>query len=183
MQKRCYKCKKRKPFSKFSKNKRAKDGLQPQCKDCDRAYRQTHKVERAKCNKKYQQTCRIKISEQQKGYYQINKTKINKRHEKYRQVFENYLRFRFYSIQNRCNSPKCKDYDRYGAKGVKCLFKNAAEFIDCVMNVLKVNTYKKIKDKQIHRINNDGYYEKNNIEFLTPAQHAAKHKAMRKDKP
>lgn len=40
----CSKCKRELPISKFSKNKRASDGLISQCKECDKEYYENNKV-------------------------------------------------------------------------------------------------------------------------------------------
>jgi len=52
--KKCYKCKLEKPFNKFCKNKKHKDGLNEMCKDCKKEYN-------------------IKNSERNKEYYTLNK--------------------------------------------------------------------------------------------------------------
>ncbi len=45
--KRCSKCKRRKHKSKFGKDRRTKDGLRYQCKDCQRVYRQSDSRKKA----------------------------------------------------------------------------------------------------------------------------------------
>jgi 5-methylcytosine-specific restriction endonuclease McrA len=49
--KTCTKCKAIKPFADFSKNRNAKDGLQGQCKECNRAYGQKNRERISERNK------------------------------------------------------------------------------------------------------------------------------------
>ena len=87
--------------------------------------------------------------------------------QEYRQTFVGCLQHRFCQIKQRCNNPKAKDYKNYGKRGIKCLFKTANEFIDYVKNDLDYDTYEKIKELAIDRIDNDGHYKKGNIRFIT----------------
>ena len=96
-------------------------------------------------------------------YYKINKIKIIKRGQKYRKTFMGYLRSRFQTMKQRCNDVNFPHYKNYGGRGIKCRFKNADEFIDYIINELRINP----KGLQIDRINNDGHYEKGNIRFTT----------------
>ena len=148
--KRCSKCKKRKSYSKFYKNKQTKDGFRSDCKKCCsnhyRKYYQTHKTEKAKCMKKYQQTHKVKLATYDKEYYQT--------------IIGN-LRKRFIKIKQRCSNPKCSGYKWYGGRGIKCLFQSADEFIDYIFNGL-----------QIDRINNNGHYERGNIRLTTAKENS-----------
>ena len=62
----CFKCKTNKILSEFSKDRRAKDRLQPHCKLCNAKYRQSHK---------------IKIAEDQRGYQQSHKVELAKKRQ------------------------------------------------------------------------------------------------------
>jgi len=154
--KQCSKCKELKSVSEFHKNKQTKDGFRPDCKDCcnkcHREYYQAHKVEKAKKMKRYQQN---------------HKTKLADYDKEYQKTFIGYLHKRFVLINQRCNNPERSNYKYYGGRGVKCLFKDAGEFIGYVINVLRYNTYEEIKELQIDRIDNDGHYEAGNIRFTT----------------
>lgn len=123
-------------------------------------YNQTHKAERAK-------------------YNQEHKTENTKRSRKRRQTIKGYLYDRFSGIKQRCNNPNNPRYSRYGGRGIECRFEDAYDFIIHVTIDLKLDTVEKLKGLEIHRIN-DGHYEKDGIEFLTKAEHHAKHAAMRK---
>lgn len=109
--KRCSKCKKRKPLSMFSKNKRNKDGFRFQCKECAKEYRRTHKAE------------------------------LTKHEAKHRKTLVGYLCSRFTYIKQRCNNPNQTSYKNYGGRGIKCLFISSDEFIDYVINKLQVNPF------------------------------------------
>jgi len=135
--KQCSKCKKRKPFSEFNKNSLAKDGLFGYCRMCDNAR-----------NKKYQQT---------------HKAKINNTVQEYHKTIIGCLRHRFNTIKQRCNNPKNKDYKNYGGRGIKCLFNSSKEFVDYVVNELKTDP----RGLEIDRIDNNGYYEPDNIRIVT----------------
>ena len=67
----CTKCKVEKSVEEFSKANREKDGLQPQCKECIKAYYQANSE---------------KISVNQKAYYQANAEKILVNHKAYREA-------------------------------------------------------------------------------------------------
>lgn len=73
--KKCCTCKKEKELPDFGKNKSMKDGLNPACKDCNRAY-----------HKKYSKTPeqRKKNRERQKEWWNSNRERGNKRQKKYR---------------------------------------------------------------------------------------------------
>lgn len=134
----CGKCKKRKLFSAFHKNK---NGYRSYCKTCSRNYA--------------------------KKYRQIHRTKLVKYYKEWEIVFVNYLRRRFATIKTRCTNPKHKSYMIYGGRGIQCRFKSSQEFVDYVINDLGYNTYEKIKELWIDRINNNGHYESGNIRFVS----------------
>lgn len=154
--KRCTKCRDWKSFSEFHKDKRAKSGLVCHCKGCVRKYQQAHKVRKAKHNKEYQQT---------------HRTKFLKYNKKRRKTIIGCLRVRFYNIKDRCNNSKCVVYKNYGGRGIKCLFGSADEFVNYVLNKLKIDP----RGLQIDRIDNNGHYEPGNIQFLTIKKHRQKH--------
>lgn len=76
------------------------------------------------------------------------------------------LRSRFHQIKQRCNNPKNKDYKNYGGRGVKCLFISANEFINYIINELKIDPRK----LWIDRIDNDGCYKPGNVRLVTMAE-------------
>ena len=66
-------------------------------------------------------------------------------------------------MKERCSNPKRKAYERYGGRGIKCLFNSPDEFINYVINELQIDP----RGLQIDRINNNGHYEPGNIRFVT----------------
>jgi hypothetical protein len=108
------------------------------------------------------------ISEEQreynKKYYQENK-EYNKQYRE-----EHSLLFVYKDIKTRCYSTKCKAFKNYGGRGiVMCQeWLNSFEaFEKWALN----NNYR--KGLQIDRIDNDGNYEPNNCQFITPAENTA----------
>ena len=66
----------------------------------------------------------------------------------------------WHHIKERCNSPSCKEYKWYGARGIKCEFKSFEEFRDFALS----HGY---TDKlTVERIDVNGNYSKENIEFI-----------------
>ncbi len=162
----CSKCEKEFPLTSeyFSSDKRKLDRLQSQCRKCGR--------EAAK-----------KSRQRHPGKIKIRKERFHSQHpmysteydRKYRQTFNGHLRHLFQGLKTRCNNSKCQNYKRYGGRGIKCLFKSSDEFVDYIVDVLKVDP----RGLEIHRINNDGHYEPGNIEFLTNIKHKKCHKNRR----
>lgn len=90
----------------FSKNKRAKDGLQKVCKDCQKQYYEDNKEKRLDYRKKYDENNREKVlackrsyfhnnKDRFRKYYKINKVAMLKYGSKWRK--ENVDKTRFYS--------------------------------------------------------------------------------------
>ncbi len=74
-----------------------------------------------------------------------------------------YLESVLKNMKYRCTNPKADNYKYYEGRGIKVCFKNAAEFIDYVTNVLQVDP----RGLDIDRIDNSGNYERGNIRFVT----------------
>ncbi len=173
--KRCSKCKKRKSLSEFDKEKRVKSGLQTQCKGCYKEYNQTHKVELTEYWKKYYKVNKIRIDKRNKKYRQTHKTQIAAIGREYQRTLIGYIRHLFHQMKQRCNNPKIKCYGRYGGRGIKCLFKSSQEFVDYVINELKIDP----RGLQVDRIDNDGNYEPGNIRFVTAKENCNNRKRKR----
>lgn len=73
----------------------------------------------------------------------------------------------FYSIKTRCNNPKTLNFEIYGGRGIKCLWKSFKEFRDDMYESYVEHTEKFGKDTSIDRINNDGNYCKENCRWVT----------------
>lgn len=174
----CTKCHQAKDASEFYRSRANKDGLYCQCKDCVRASRQS--PESIATRKKYEQSSEKKAT---RGRYErTEKRKVagRERHRKWRHTLIGRLRNCFYSMMNRCNNHKHRNYGRYGGRGIECRFEDSDKFIDYVVNVLGIDTYEKIQAREIHRLDNTGHYEPGNVSFLTPAEHIAEHVEMRR---
>ena len=125
----------------FDSEKRVKCGLYARCKECVTDSRR----------------------EYQKQYNLKTKKKQNKQRRLRRKTILGCLRARFNDIQKRCTNSKCRAYKDYGGRGIKNKFNSSDEFVNYVVNVLKVDP----RDLEIDRINNDGNYEPGNIRLVT----------------
>ncbi len=87
------------------------------------------------------------------------------------------LKQKFAAMKFRCNNPTAHNFANYGGRGVFVKFENSQEFVDYVINNLRVDP----RGLEIDRINNDGHYEPGNIQFVTRDENLKKRK-FRKDK-
>lgn len=71
----------------------------------------------------------------------------------------------FRDIKYRCNNPNFAGYKYYGGRGIKCLFRNTDEFRNYVIDELQIDP----RGLQIDRIDNNGHYERGNIQFVSAA--------------
>jgi len=149
----CTKCKHVKSIGDFYADRRNPNGLQSHCKKC--------------MNKRS-----IKHQKTKKG-----KAIHNKACSKYNKTVKGRAGACYYETKRRCEDKRHKKYKHYGGRGIGSKFKSRAEFVDYVVDVLKVDP----RRKQIHRIDNDGDYEKGNIEFLACKKHLEKHKKVRSE--
>lgn len=152
--KRCIGCGEQKSFVAFDKHPMGKNGLNPRCKKC-----------RSIDAKKYGQTEQGKRTHRKasKKWRRMHKIECIKRNKEYRDTIIGYLRNRFLDMKRRCTDSKQECYKNYGGRGIKCLFKSSDEFVNYVIDVLKVDP----RGLTIDRIDNDGNYEKGNIRFVT----------------
>ena len=79
----CYKCKKRKSISEFTKNKNSKDGLSWWCKKCNKEYRIENKKKLLEYQKEYYQKNRKQRLKYQKEYHKLHRNKNIKQMKKY----------------------------------------------------------------------------------------------------
>lgn len=89
----------------------------------------------------------------------------------WRQTIRGCLVNKFDSMQQRCNNPAFHGYKYWGGKGIKVLFEDVNEFIDYVQNELCIDP----RGLDIHRIDNDKHYERDNIIFMSPTEHRHTH--------
>ncbi len=82
--KRCSKCGEVKPFSEFNKDKRAKDKLRSECKECRKEYREK--------NSEYNKNWQKNNPEYFKNYHQKNKEQILKKQKKWWENNPEYMK-------------------------------------------------------------------------------------------
>ena len=89
--------------------------------------------------------------------------------KKYRATFRGYVTHLVGHIHDRCTNLNCEVYKYYGGRGIKCLF-TSQELYDWLVQ-------KGIDPigLQIHRVDNDGDYTLDNIEFLKAGDHTRLH--------
>lgn len=161
--KRCNHCGKRKSLSTFNKNRCNKDGLQNQCRVCTKAW-----------GKKYREVCNN--SPTFVKHRRINALEYySKRHK----TLAGYLRHIFYKINNRCNNSGNDNYELFGGIGIKCLFGNAKEFVDHIINDLGIKNLDQIKGLLIDRVDITENFAPGNIRFVTTSQNAQSHRKQR----
>jgi hypothetical protein len=101
--------------------------------------------------------------------YEKHKEDISAHHKQYRGTPVGYLRQTYHNIVLRCSSsdqnPKNESYRK---RGIANKFASVTEFIDYVLNDLKINPV----GLQIDRIDNRKHYEKGNIRFVTPKENS-----------
>ncbi len=81
--KRCSTCKGWLPLSEFSKDKTMWDGLHPQCKECNKQYRENNKEKAQQYRKQYYKNNKELIRQCQKQYRKNNKEKIKRCKKQY----------------------------------------------------------------------------------------------------
>ena len=161
--KTCTKCKIEYPATAeyFHCAKYGKHGLCSVCKKC-----------RLKNHQQYYQGCKQKRQEYQSQYRQEHRKKIRQNDKKRKDT--KTIRGRAYSvisnIRNRCYNVNHRPYQSYGARGIRLCF-TVVELLQW-LNVKSINPV----GLECHRIDNNGNYTLDNIEFLTSAEHGIKHR-------
>jgi hypothetical protein len=78
--------------------------------------------------------------------------------------YSSSVEYRAYqNAKDRCTNPNNAAYEDYGGRGIKFLFNCFEEFLEEVGQKL-------IPEHSINRINNDGHYEKGNVEWSNSSQ-------------
>lgn len=133
--KKCTKCGDVKPLDAFLKSKISKDGKRPQCKECDKNYRNKNKERR----RKYIEKNKDHIKNQRKEYYDNNKDNLNKKKRKYYKE----------------NKDKMKKYYEKNKDRRKIYYEENKE------NILTKNKEYRDKNKDILSVQSKKYYEEN----------------------
>lgn len=134
----------------FQPCKRGKNGLRVWCRQCCNSYQQ-----------EYRQTNKGKCASQKYTLrYRQSRVKFFQR---YNNTIRGHLIKIFAGMKHRCNNPKYLRYKDWGGRGIELKFSSSNEFVNYVMNILKVDP----RGLQIDRIDNNGHYEPGNIRFIT----------------
>ena len=84
--KTCTKCKQEQPVAAFFRNKSKKDGLQSQCKKCDKAYHEANPEKRKAWDKAYCEANPDKVKASKKAYREDNKEECAARQKAWREA-------------------------------------------------------------------------------------------------
>lgn len=143
MNKTCTKCGNEHPLTAefWSKDRRYKCGYGSWCKKCISIYGEKYRSKH------------VKESKQANDYYYS--------------TLKGHLSSCYRNINRRCNNPECRDYGRYGGRGVCNLFTSFQDFFNHITLVLGITDIEQIKNLDLDRINNGGNYERGNIRFCT----------------
>jgi hypothetical protein len=109
-----------------------------------------------------------------KKYDRTEKGRIAQKHcrENYRATISGHLCNVFHHIKERCSNPKHSKFCYYGGRGIQCKFESSEEFVNYVILDLKIDP----RGLDCDRIDNDGHYEKGNIQFISHKDNLAKRK-------
>lgn len=130
----------------------AKSGLRAACKKCT-----------ALNNKLYWQTDSGKAVIKRYHQSELGKNTCMQGWKRRHSTIKGYLRCILKSMRQRCDNPNSAIYKHYGGRGIKCLFTSSNDFINYVINKLQVDP----RGFDCDRIDNDGNYERGNIQFIT----------------
>ena len=143
----------------FYLDKRAKDGLGSQCKQCH-----------GECGKKYRDTHKNEVVEHNRKYHTIHRVERVGRDNEHRKTIPYRITKILSGIKQRCYNHNCDCYKHYGGRGITLEF-TRKELEDW----LSENNIDP-RGLDIHRKDNDGNYTLDNIEFLTHSEHTTLHK-------
>ncbi len=159
--KKCSKCGIEKDWSEFHRNRSCKDGLNYWCKICAAKYARSPEGKAA--YKKYGRSPKRKKSKKKWNQSDVGKESKRKSGAKSYSSIRGYLQSVFSSMKRRCENPDDPAYKWYGGRGIRVCFKSSDEFIDYVVNELKVDP----RGFDIDRIDNNDDYKPGNIRFVT----------------
>lgn len=171
--KTCTKCRtpKEATTENFAHDKNREDGLCPQCKVCQRKYRDSRKGEIKTYNESYYTDHKEEALIIGKQYYTDHREEALAKAKKRHTTIEGYLHNLYHNVNYRC-AGKGESNRTYIEKGVKNKFESAEHLISYVVEILKVDP----RGLDCHRIDNDGNYEPGNIEFIDHDEHMKLHR-------
>ena len=88
----CSKCRLEKELNDFSKRSASKDGLNPRCKSCDKAYKEANKERINDYQKAYRKANKERLKTRDKAWRQANKERIKTRDKDYRKANKERLK-------------------------------------------------------------------------------------------
>ena len=151
--KTCAKCESEREatLENFPPDKKASDGLHSWCRKCNRArYRSYNKSKAGKA--------RVN------AYDSAHREERNEARRSYHGTVKGYVQCLYDNMARRCDNSKFY-------ADIECKFTSSIELLSYVVNILQVDP----RGLDCHRIDNNGHYEKGNIEFLTEEEHKRHH--------
>lgn len=144
------------------------------CTKCGKGFPATksyfHARNSIKCRLKSRcKTCRSKDALQYQKTESCRQS-AKRRRMKYNKSMKGYIAILFNNMMNRCTNQKHPKYKYYGGKGVKCLFESIDDLRCYVVDRLKIDP----RGLDCDRINNNGHYERGNIQFITHKENVRK---------
>lgn len=160
MSKACTKCGNEYPAIRkyFFVNNSKSDGL---CSDC--------KVCNSKAQAHYRKKNLDKYRRYSLNYYYRNKDKCYAKQLAYKKTLNGYVSFLINSIKQRCYNPKNVGRDYYSGRGIELCFDRNELLMWLEEN--KIDP----RGLVVHRIDSEGDYTLDNIEFITKSEHTRLH--------
>ena len=169
----CPNCGKSKSVSGFYRDKQTKSGYTCYCKICFikrcRKYQQDNRAKVLIYQRKWCKANKAKKRGYAKRYYGDNKESERNRHLVYRGTLKGHIVHVVAKAKQRCTNENHPRHGRYGGRGIKLCFSSGELYHWCLNNHIDP------RGLEIHRIDNDGDYVLDNIEFLTKGEHTTLH--------
>ena len=140
------------------------------CSKCRRGYPPTTEYFHADKQKKdgLRPRCKNCRKEYSRRYHQLHREERSKYYKQWRNTIWGYLREVHRNIRKRCTDPKRHNFKNYGGRGIKLEFTHQQLYDWCITNSIDPTGL------TIDRIDNDGNYALDNIEFITRSENSKK---------